>query len=112
MGNFIENVRLYLQERNIKNTYIELMTDWDKSKVSRVLRGDTELKYDDMVQIAHALGKDIVFFLGDKETMKVPQQEANSMAFFAGHLNPKDKKMADDLVEMFRFYDVLTTTRL
>lgn len=112
MGNFIENVRLYLQERNIKNTYIELMTDWDKSKVSRVLRGDTELKYDDMEQIALALGKDIVFFLGDKEAMRAPQQQANSMAFFAGHLNSKDKKMADDLVEMFRFYDVLTTTRL
>ena len=45
MGNYIENVRLYLKERGIKQNYVELMTGWEKSRISRLLNGETDIKY-------------------------------------------------------------------
>ncbi len=109
MGNYIENVRLYLKERGIKQNYVELMTGWEKSRISRLLNGETDIKYDDMEQLAKALGQDVIFFLGDKEQMRVKNKAHGSISFFAGHLSSDDKKTADKLIEMFRFYDALTT---
>lgn len=109
MGNYIENVRLYLKDRGIKQNYIELMTGWEKSRISRLLNGETDIKYDDMEQLAEALGHDLVFFLGDSEQMLSKKNAHGSISFFAGHLSSDDKKTADKLIEMFRFYDALTT---
>lgn len=110
MGNFIENVRIYLNERSIRNAYLELMTGWDKSRVSRILSGETELKYADMQMISDALGKDLTFFLQDADAMRVPDQRKESIAFFAGHLDAQDTSVAEDLIEMFRYYDSLITS--
>ena len=108
MGNFIENVRFYLKERGIKQNYVELMTGWEKSRISRIVNGDTDIKYDDMEQLARALGKDVIFFLGNKEDMRAKNTQNGAISFFAGHLSSDDKKTADKLIEMFRFYDALT----
>ena len=44
MSKFIENVKNYLDVRNIRQTYVALMTGWDRSRVSKVLSGTIELK--------------------------------------------------------------------
>ena len=42
MSKFIESVKDYLNVRNIRQTYVSLMTGWDKSRVSKVLNGTLE----------------------------------------------------------------------
>ena len=44
MSKFIDGVKNYLNVRNIRQTYVSLMTGWDKSRVSKVLNGTIELK--------------------------------------------------------------------
>lgn len=108
MSKFIENVKNYLEVRNIRQTYVSLMTGWDRSKVSKVLSETIELKESEAEFLAKALGHDMsYFFSGSVEQYR--ELEANGqLAFFAGTLAAEDKKTADKLVEMFRFYDALT----
>lgn len=108
MGSYLENVKLYLKERDIKNTYIELMTGWDKSKISRLLNENNNLKYEDMEVLAEALGHDVVFFMGKPEDMAVKPLMRGQIAFFAGELNEDERKDVNELIDMFRFYDALT----
>ena len=107
MSKFIENVKNYLDVRNIRQTYVSLMTGWDRSRVSKVLSGTIELKESEAEFLAKALGHDMTYFLtGSVEQYR--ELEANGqLAFFAGTLEDEDKEIADKLVEMFRFYDAL-----
>ena len=107
MSKFIENVKNYLDVRNIRQTYVSLMTGWDKSRVSKVLNGTIELKESEAEFLAKALGHDMTYFLvGSAEKYKEIENN-EKLAFFAGTLEEEDKKIADKLVEMFRFYDAL-----
>lgn len=110
MNKFIDNVNTYLRDRHINNNYVSLMTGWEKSKVSRILSGESKLKYEDMEIIADALGRDVVFFMSDIESLLASERIGNEqIAFFAGQFtNEMDKQTANDLVDMFRFYDALT----
>ena len=40
--------------------------------------------------------------------MRAKNTPNGAISFFAGHLSSDDKKTADKLIEMFRFYDALT----
>ncbi|MEE1032434.1 MAG: helix-turn-helix transcriptional regulator [Ruminococcus sp.] len=107
MSKFIEGVKNYLNVRNIRQTYVSLMTGWDKSRVSKVLNGTIELKESEAEFLAKALGHDMTYFL-DSSVEEYREIENNGqLAFFAGTLAEEDKKIADKLVEMFRFYDAL-----
>ena len=44
MSKFIENLKKYLENRKIRQTYVSLMTGWDKSRVSKILSGTIDLK--------------------------------------------------------------------
>lgn len=112
MNIFIENLNEYLSEKKIKNAYISLMTGWDKSKVSRVLNGDVDIKMEDASTLATSLGKDISFFLGNIETIKKEAAASESFAFYAGHLDKEDQKVAANLLDMFRYYDALVNLEL
>ena len=108
MSKFIENVKNYLDVRNIRQTYVSLMTGWDKSKVSKVLNGTIELKESEAEFLAKALGRDMTYFLVDSIEEYKAIEDNGQLAFFAGTLKEEDRKIADKLVEMFRFYDALT----
>ena len=111
MTKFIKNLNAFLTDRKIKNAYISLVTGWEKSKVSRILNGDVDLKMDDAELLATSLGKDVLFFLND-ETVYQSAKENEQMTFYAGHLGKHDKQIAADLLDMFSFYDVLTNLQL
>lgn len=108
MSKFIENVKNYLNVRNIRQTYVSLMTGWDKSRVSKVLNGTIELKESEAEFLAKALGHDMAYFLVDSVEEYIESEDNGQLAFFAGTIEDDDKKLADKLVEMFRFYDALT----
>lgn len=108
MSKFIENVKTYLNTRNIRQTYVSLMTGWDKSRVSKVLNGTIELKESEAEFLAKALGHDMTYFLANSVEQYRESEDNGQLAFFAGTLKEEDKKIADKLVEMFRFYDALT----
>ena len=108
MSKFIENLKKYLENRKIRQTYVSLMTGWDKSRVSKILSGTIDLKESEAEFLAKALGHDMSYFLTDFSDQYKEQAVNGQLAFFAGTLNDEDKKTADKLVEMFRFYDALT----
>ena len=108
MSKFIENVKNYLNVRNIRQTYVSLMTGWDKSRVSKVLNGTIELKESEAEFLAKALGHDMTYFLGNSVEEYRENEDNEQLAFFAGKIEEDDKKIADKLVEMLRFYDALT----
>ena len=108
MSKFIENVKNYLNVRNIRQTYVSLMTGWDKSRVSKVLNGTIELKESEAEFLAKALGHDMTYFLGNFVEEYRENEDNEQLAFFAGKIEEDDKKIADKLVEMLRFYDALT----
>ena len=108
MSKFIENVNKYLEIRNIRQTYVSLMTGWGKSKVSKILSGKIELKESEAEILANALGYDMSYFLNGSAVQYKELGENGQLAFFAGNLEDADKRIADKLVEMFRFYDALT----
>lgn len=108
MSKFIENVRNYLNVRNIRQTYVSLMTGWDKSRVSKVLNGTIELKESEAEFLAKALGHDMTYFLVSSVDEYRENEDNGKLAFYAGTIEDDDKMIADKLVEMFRFYDALT----
>jgi hypothetical protein len=112
MNKFIENLNAYLSGKRIKNSYISLITGWDKSKVSRILNGEVEIKMADAEELASMLGKDIAFFLGDKAAILEEISSSEQFAFCAGHLEKEDKIIAERLLEMFRYYDALVDVEL
>ncbi len=112
MNIFIENLNVYLSEKKIKNAYISLLTGWDKSKVSRVLNGEVDIKMEDASILASSLGKDISFFLRNKEDIKKEALASESFAFYAGHLDREDQEVAANLLDMFRYYDALVNLEL
>ncbi len=107
MSRFIENVKNYLDVRNIRQTYVSLMTGWDKSRVSKIFSGTIELKQSEAEFLAKSLGYDMAYFLTASTAQYRELEENGQLAFFAGALGENDKKTADKLVEMFRFYDAL-----
>lgn len=107
MSKYIENVKRYLETRSIKQNYVALVTGWDKSKVSKVLKGTTELKQAEAEQLSEALGHDMVYFLEGTPAKFKAQVSSEHIAFFAGQLEKDDKIVADRLTEMFRFYDAI-----
>lgn len=109
MSMFIENVKNYLEAKSIRQTYVSLVTGWDKTKVSKILSGAIELKETEAELLAKSLGHDMSFFLSDTVRHYRNLDVNGQPAFYAGTLQDEDKKTADKLVEMFRFYDALTT---
>lgn len=112
MSKFIENLKKYLEVRNIRQTYVSLMTGWDKSRVSKVLSGTIELKESEAEFLANALGHDMTYFLSGSIEQYRELATNGQLAFFAGTLKDEDKETADKLIEMFRFYDALTMIKM
>lgn len=108
MSKFIDNVKSYLDIRNIRHTYVSLMTGWDKSRVSKVLSGTIDLNESEAEFLSIALGHDMSYFLTDSIEQLKELETNGQLAIYAGTLEDEDKKIVDKLVEMFRFYDVLT----
>ena len=50
----------------------------------------------------------MTYFLANSVEEYSEIQDNGQLAFFAGTLEEDDKKIADKLIEMFRFYDALT----
>ena len=76
MTKFINNLNKYLSEMKIKQNCLSMLTGIDKNKLSRLLTGVQDESGTDMEKIAQALGKDVEFFLKDrdKEVQKSEKQ--------------------------------------
>ena len=62
MSIFIKNYRKYLSENDIKQSYICLVTDIEKNKLSRILNGSQNITEEDMNKMSKAVGKNISYF--------------------------------------------------
>lgn len=112
MSTFIENVNEYIKQRKFKNRYISLMTGWDESKVSRTLneKSTRGISDGDKEILAEALGETVEFFMTSSiEDMRLQPTLSSQLAFSAGKLSEKDVLIAEYVIEMLRYHDVLTT---
>lgn len=107
MKTFIENINEYLKGKSIKNSYVSMITGWDKSKVSRLLNGEVDIRMDDAEQLAKALGKDLAFFLGEREQFLQHIRRPHQFVFYAGRLENSDRVLAKNMLDLFRYYDSL-----
>ena len=107
MKTFIENINEYLKGKSIKNSYVSMITGWDKSKVSRLLNGEVDIRMDDAQQLSEALGKDLAFFLEEREQLLQDIHRPRRFVFYAGRLENKDRALAKNMLDLFRYYDSL-----
>ena len=68
MSIFIKNYRKYLSENDIKQSYICLVTDIEKNKLSRILNGSQNITEEDMNKMSKAVGKSISYFLREEQS--------------------------------------------
>ena len=54
----------------------------------------------------------IDYFINNEFDLERNEGGSGQIAFFAGNLQDEDRKIADKLIEMFRFYDALTSIQL
>lgn len=82
-----------------------MITGIDKNKISRLLTGVQEESGTDMEKIAHGLGKNVEFFLGD--SVNVPQVgiATNKIAFYAGEPSHNQERVATLLMELMENID-------
>lgn len=106
MTNFIKNVKHYLKEMKIKQSYLSLITGMDKNKVSRILSGIQEESGSDMELIAKALGKKIEYFLAEDLLIQgIGDHSETRIAFYTGEPTCEQEKMAKLLIEFMENID-------
>lgn len=103
MSKFIENLKKYLENRKIRQTYVSLMTGWDKSRVSKILSGTIDLKESEAEFLAKALGHDMSYFLTDFSDQYKEQAVNGQLAFLAGTLTMRIKRRLINWLRCFAF---------
>lgn len=112
MTTFINNVNQYLSEMKIKQSYLSMITGIDKNKISRLLTGVQDESGADMEKIAHALGKNIEFFLADSiEIPQINEFALNKIAFYAGEPSKKQEQIANQLMELMENIDEVLSAK-
>lgn len=112
MTTFISNVNQYLSEMKIKQSYLSMITGIDKNKISRLLTGVQDESGADMEKIAHALGKNIEFFLADSiEISQINEFAPNKIAFYAGEPSKKQEQIANQLMELMENIDEVLSAK-
>lgn len=112
MTTFINNVNQYLSEMKIKQSYLSMITGIDKNKISRLLTGVQDESGADMEKIAHALGKNIEFFLADSiEIPQINEFAPNKIAFYAGEPSKKQEQIANQLMELMENIDEVLSAK-
>lgn len=112
MTKFIRNLNTYLSGMKIKRTYLGMITGIEKNKLSRILSGSQAETGADMETIAHALGRDVEFFLSD--SFAVPQIGGftrNKIAFYAGNPSEKQERIARCLMELMENVDEVISAK-
>ena len=112
MTKFISNVNQYLSEMKIKQSYLSMITGIDKNKISRLLTGVQDESGADMEKIAHALGKNIEFFLADSiEIPHINEFAPNKITFYAGEPSKKQEQIANQLMELMENIDEVLSAK-
>ena len=112
MVKYLENVNMYLSQMKIKQTYISLKTGIDTKKLSRILTGVQPITGVDMEKIAHALGKEVEFFISDN--FYVPQIHEflpEKIAFYAGNPKSEQDKIAEKLEKLMENIDEVMSAK-
>lgn len=112
MSNFVGNVKQYLKEMKIKQSYLSLITDMDKNKISRLLSGNQNIKAVDMEKIASALGKPVEFFQADSICLPtIAEVGRKQIAFYAGNPTKEQEILAEKLIDFVENMDEILSTK-
>lgn len=109
MNEYIENVNLFLSQTKIKPSYISSKSGIDEGEISHILSGKQEVKSDDIIKIAKALGKDVVFFSNDK-----PQENINydfQETVYPEETSEKQKQRIDKTLQLLENVNLVLSSK-
>lgn len=107
MSIFIENYRKYLSENDIKQSYICLVTDIEKNKLSRILNGSQNITEEDMNKLSKAMGKTTSYFLRDDFIPERIITDYNSISLCAETLDRKQLVTVDKIKSLLISVDIV-----
>lgn len=112
MGNYIDNVNLYIAKMKIKQTFVSLKSGINTSTLSRILSGAREVTLPEMEKIASALGKKVEFFLDEKFSVpEIPNTMAEEIVFYVGEPSKEQEKVAMQLLELLENVDEVLSAK-
>lgn len=113
MSGFIQNVKQYLSEKKIKQSYLSLMTGIEKNKLSRILSETQEVTESEMETIAKGLGRKPIFFLEKAFVLEKAEEVAQGkIAFYAGEPTKAQEKTAKCLIQWLENIDEIMSADL
>ncbi len=100
MSRFVDNYNAYISAKKIKKKYIGMVSGFDSSKLSRILKNDQSVTESEMNTLAEAVGKDIMFFLNQEFTLEEERQEQIPALLYAGNLDQKQIDFSKTLIDL------------
>lgn len=108
MSKFIKNLNEYIENYNIKNSFIVKLTGIEKNKFSRLLKGKQDIQYEDMERISKSLGKEVSYFIQEELVLFQPEyEESTSMVFYMGDGDEDKKELANEIFDFLENIDAV-----
>ena len=111
MSKFVENVNYYISQRKIKKKYISMKSGIEINKVYRLLNGRQQPTEADMKKIASALGKDIVFFLGDTPEVPAISSLGKREVLYAKEPTEEQRNLFEGVREFIETVDIVVSAK-
>lgn len=105
MTKYIENLNLYLDARQIKQSYLSMKTGIDAKKISEILEGKQDIMATDMDKIAEALGNNTEYFLQE------PFEILEEITFCSDEPVKEQGKVVNTLVQLLENIDEVISAK-
>ena len=97
----------YLSENDIKQSYICLVTDIEKNKLSRILNGSQNITEEDMNKMSKAVGKNISYFLREDFMPEKIIVDYNSISLCADKIDKEQLQTVDKIRSLLISADIV-----
>ena len=105
MTKYIENLNLYLDVRQIKQSYLSIKTGIDAKEISAILKGEQDVTATDMNKIAEALGENTEYFLQE------PFEVLEEITFCADEPIKGQEKIVNILLQLLENMDEVISAK-
>ena len=105
MPKYVENLKLYLDTREIKQSYLSMKTGIDAKKISEILKDEQDITATDMDKIAEALGENTEYFLRE------PFEVLKENTFCSDEPVKEQGKVVNTLVQLLENIDEVISAK-
>jgi len=112
MDIFISNINQYINHYKIKQSFISLKCGIEKNKLSLILNGEQDILQEDMIKLAEALNKDLVYFTNNKLDLYTPKyNDISPIMFYMGTPTSEKEKLANTIFDFLEHVDAILGIR-